>query len=137
MSKRIEIIDEIKGVSGDLLLRGKMVADQSYASTDFSPDEYITKRAAQGIISVTTGFIEPFTALTGKVINWQTDEPEGQTDTYANLLGNNIPKPFVHTGTATSIDKTDFTQHTEFNLDMTIDTVTLDWSFSADGYIQW
>jgi hypothetical protein len=137
MSVRIEIIDRITGANGDLLIVGKMLADQSYSSTDFALDEYITKRAAQAIISVTTGFKEDFIALTNKTINWQSDIPDGQTQTYADLLGNNIPKPFVYTGSSSSIDKTDFTCHIELNLDSTIDTVTLDWGFSSDGIIQW
>lgn len=81
-------------------------------------------------------FEVPFTAVTGKVIIWQTDIPPGQTQTYAALLGNKTPEPEVTIPT----DNPNEFQSINFNLNYTkigsnLSTLTLDWAIEQTGII--
>jgi len=139
MSTRIEIIDTIdSSTASDISVKKKMDYGVSRSSIDYSDTEVPDMGAVREVASSAAvgSYQTTFTGVSTVTINWQTDLIDG-TNTYGDILGNNIPRPIVHTGTATSVDETARTQHTELNLDLTIDTVTLDWSFTADGYIRW
>lgn len=111
-----------------------------YELADLPLDGHITKYLFQAIIPPPgLGFKEPFTGITGKTIDWQSDIPTGQTSTYATLMGNNFPHPFIYTGASPNWTKTDvtITVVTSGIGDSQVDTVVLDWGFSSNGIIQW
>jgi len=142
MGKHQIAVDFLKvKTNGQKIVSDSIVSYKTrYELADLADDDHITKYLLSAIIPPPLiGFQEPFGgSITGKVINWQTDIPNGQTQSYANLLGNEFPKPYIFTGSDHSWDKVDFSMNVQTNGDDTqIDTVTLDWTVSTDGYIQW
>jgi hypothetical protein len=76
-----------------------------------------------------------FTAATGIVINWQTDDIITGT-TYADYFGNTLPKPavYINTGVTDEVTKKDFDLKIIRTTGL-ITTVTFDWATSETGYI--
>lgn len=79
----------------------------------------------------------PFTSVTTKTINWQTDIPPGFATTYAAIFGNMYPKPYVFNNTD---DKMDFAVRvnrvTPGDITTDITTVVFDFGTATTGTIQ-
>lgn len=124
---------------------GLRIVFEKNAANDFDApmsalgdNDYITKKMFnQNIPFFPLPLQLTFSAVSTKTINWQTDIPPGQTQTYASLLGNFFPDPKVITGASHAWTQTDRTlTFTTDSTDTLLETVTLDWGFSASGYIQ-
>jgi hypothetical protein len=83
--------------------------------------------------------IVPFSAATSKTINWQTDIFPGGTETYVQVMGNNIPRPVVDIlpdlGSPNSYQRITANITYTLNDDGSINTFTIDWSTTQTGNI--
>lgn len=143
--------DGIDGVDGNTILYGSTnpsnglgVDGNFYLNTStyvlFGPKASGVWGTGQSLIpTIPPANIEieiPFTAVTGFSINWQTDIPPGQTQTYAALLGNGVPKPLVVIPTDNPNEYTDLSfTRTYTKISGNIGTVIFDWAISQTGLI--
>lgn len=125
MSKRIEIVDELRSSStDDILLQSTLAYRESKLWADYTNDELPSKVAILEVIGggINTRLEIPFDTVTFfEIGDWQEDIPDGETQTYAELLGNKRPKPFVYVNNdvENGESKFDFGFNIVFNEDKT------------------
>lgn len=83
----------IEGEVIELRDKIKLLGNRTYI--DFDLDELITKRAMLGLNGMT--YEVPFEDVATLQIDWQNDLVPGYAQTFAELLGDNLPKCFVYT----------------------------------------
>ena len=123
-------------MGGKVAIRDLMTDEGERGYIDFGEFDYITKKALDGLPTPTPEppltYEVPVTAAS-ITINWQTDLIDG-VQTYADALGNNLPKAFHYFKTAD--------QYTRGGVEPVVNrvlgeitTVIFDWGYVADSVI--
>lgn len=147
MAWKSALVDRIRAklFDGKIGHESKSFYTNDYGTLDFTSDDDIPNvRAVKAWIGSGGGgtgvFIPvPFTNQTGITVNWQTDVPPGETETYVALMGNEIPNPTVDSipdsGSPNSFLRIPASMSFTTDGDGTLLTLTLDWSVSQSGII--